>query len=417
MKNKFFALIGLIYAHKIISAVIAICLVVSITVGTVLISNSKRQEDEPEVSSSSEEEVSSEEVSSEEIVSSEVSSEPVVSSKPVSSAPAPSAPTQTITSGYKYNTNTNIENNIFMDSLVYTGYKLDYHRSLGKMWTYIPAASKRGMGILSNISYDYDGGTSGYETDANGKPDIAFFEKGDLVCASYVTYVYFNYLPNVAGIDTSSLTRPNKSYSANDWYIAAKDWINKGYSSAIPFTASKDSTGWIHYKSSADIPIGSVVFFKNYGSSADYASHVAIYAGYKNGYNWLFHVGNDNGPEMCAIERMWYGPDPQWPLMVVSTPSNIRMGAALEVTVKDEAGNAIANVETSIGKTNASGVVLKEDLSYGEYNLTYTVPKGYYSDKNSVSLKLDTKNNSLNKVSITLKKQKAVTSSKETVSE
>ena len=417
MKNKFFVLIGLIYAHKIISAVIAICLVVSITVGTVLIANSKRQEDEPEVSSSSEEEVSSEEVSSEEIVSSEVSSEPVVSSKPVSSAPAPSAPTQTITSGYKYNTNTNIKNNIFMDSLVYTGYKLDYHRSLGKMWTYIPAASKRGMGILSNISYDYDGGTSGYETNANGKPDIAFFEKGDLVCASYVTYVYFNYLPNVAGIDTSSLTRPNKSYSANDWYIAAKDWINKGYSSAIPFTASKDSTGWIHYKSSADIPIGSVVFFKNYGSSADYASHVAIYAGYKNGYNWLFHVGNDNGPEMCAIERMWYGPDPQWPLMVVSTPSNIRMAAALEVTVKDEAGNAIANVETSIGKTNASGVVLKEDLSYGEYNLTYTVPKGYYSDKNSVSVKLDTKNNSLNKVSITLKKQKAVTSSKETVSE
>lgn len=417
MKNKFFVLIGLIYAHKIISAVIAICLVVSITVGTVLIANSKRQEDEPEVSSSSKEEVSSEEVSSEEIVSSEVSSEPVVSSKPVSSAPAPSAPTQNITSGYKYNTNTNIENNIFMDSLVYTGYKLDYHRSLGKMWTYIPAASKRGMGILSNISYDYDGGTSGYETNANGKPDIAFFEKGDLVCASYVTYVYFNYLPNVAGIDTSSLTRPNKSYSANDWYIAAKDWINKGYSSAIPFTASKDSTGWIHYKSSADIPIGSVVFFKNYGSSADYASHVAIYAGYKNGYNWLFHVGNDNGPEMCAIERMWYGPDPQWPLMVVSTPSNIRMAAALEVTVKDEAGNAIANVETSIGKTNASGVVLKEDLSYGEYNLTYTVPKGYYSDKNSVSVKLDTKNNSLNKVSITLKKQKAVTSSKETVSE
>lgn len=417
MKNKFFALIGLIYAHKIISAVIAICLVVSITVGTVLIANSKRQEDEPEVSSSSKEEVSSEDVSSEEIVSSEVSSEPVVSSKPVSSAPAPSAPTQNITSGYKYNTNTNIENNIFMDSLVYTGYKLDYHRSLGKMWTYIPAASKRGMGILSNISYDYDGGTSGYETNANGKPDIAFFEKGDLVCASYVTYVYFNYLPNVAGIDTSSLTRPNKSYSANDWYIAAKDWINKGYSSAIPFTASKDSTGWIHYKSSADIPIGSVVFFKNYGSSADYASHVAIYAGYKNGYNWLFHVGNDNGPEMCAIERMWYGPDPQWPLMVVSTPSNIRMAAALEVTVKDEAGNAIANVETSIGKTNASGVVLKEDLSYGDYNLTYTVPKGYYSDKNSVSVKLDTKNNSLNKVSITLKKQKAVTSSKETVSE
>jgi hypothetical protein len=310
----------------------------------------------------------------------------------------------------------NIENNIFMDSLVYTGYKLDYHRSLGKMWTYIPAASKRGMGILSNIGYDYDGGTSGYETNANGKPDIAFFEKGDLVCASYVTYVYFNYLPNVAGIDTSSLTRPNRSYSANDWYIAAKDWIEKGYSSAIPFTASKDSSGWIHYKSAANIPIGSVVFFKNYGSNADYASHVAVYAGYKNGYNWLYHVGNDNGPEMCAIERMWYGPDPQWPLMVVSTPSNIRFSAALEVTVKDADGKPMANVETSIGTTNASGVVLKEGLNYGNYNLTYTIPKGYYADKNSISVNLTTKNNSLNKVSVTLKKQQAVTPSKETES-
>lgn len=415
MKDKFLALIDLICTHKLISAAIALVLVLSIAVGTVVIINSNN-DDEPKTSSvDSSEDVSSEEVSSEEVSSEEASSEESeVSSAP--SKPVTSTPSQTITSGYKYNTNMNIENNIFMDSLVYTGYKLDYHRSLGKMWTYIPAASKRGMGILSNISYDYDGGTSGYETNANGKPDIAFFEKGDLVCASYVTYVYFNYLPNVAGIDTSSLTRPNKSYSANDWYIAAKDWIKKGYSSAIPFTASKSASGWINYKSAANIPIGSVVFFKNYGSNADYASHVAIYAGYKNGYNWLYHVGNDNGPEMCAIERMWYGPDPQWPLMVVSTPSNIRMAAALEVEVKDDKGNAIANVETSIGKTGANGKVLKEGLNYGSYTLTYTVPKGYYSDKNSVSIKLNPNNNSLNKVTLTFKKQQEVTSSKETES-
>ena len=119
---------------------------------------------------------------------------------------------------------------------------------------------------------------------------------------------------------------------------------------------------------------------------------------------------------MCAIERMWYGPDPQWPLMVVSTPSNIRFSAALEVTVKDADGKPMANVETSIGTTNASGVVLKEGLNYGNYNLTYTIPKGYYADKNSASLNLTTKNNSLNKVSVTLKKQQAVTPSKETES-
>ena len=71
--------------------------------------------------------------------------------------------------GYQYNTNLNIEDNVFMDSLIYTGYNMKKHRADGKMWQYILAKYKRGYGWLSNITYA--GGSSGLET-KNGKPDI-----------------------------------------------------------------------------------------------------------------------------------------------------------------------------------------------------------------------------------------------------
>ena len=337
---------------------------------------------------------------------------PTVAKKPV---------TTQATTDYKYNTNVDIENNVFMDSLVYTGYNLKKHRADGNMWVYILASKKRGLGYLSKIGYA--GGSTGYET-LNGKPDIAAFERGGLVCASYVTYVYFNYLPNVAGIDTSSLTRPVKSYSAHDWYIAAKDWIKKGYSKSIPFKASKTSSGFINFKPASEIPIGSIMVFQDARNRTDHGSHVAVYAGYKNGYNWVFHVGNENGPEFCAVERMHFGPDPQWPLMVISTPSNIRMSAMLDITVNDNEGKAVSGVslklkrtenskETALSSTDANGKSIKENLSFGDYQLCVTAPNGYTIDKNIIPIKLDTKNNSHNKVIITINKIPPVVSAPE----
>lgn len=311
---------------------------------------------------------------------------------------------------YKYNTNIDIDNNVFLDALVYTGYNLEKHRADGLMWQYVLASQKRGKGWLSNIGYA--GGSTGYET-KNGKPDIKAFERGGLVCASYVTYVYFNYLPNVAGIDTSSLTRPNKSYSANDWYIAASDWVKKGYSKTISFKASKTSAGFINFKASEEIPIGSIMAFsdaKKPGST--HCSHVAVYAGYKNGYNWVFHVGNQNGPEFCAVERMYFGPDPQWPLAVITTPSNIRMSALLEVSVKDENGAALSGVKFNLkntktgavkylGTSDKNGKLSVGSLSYGDYILIQTVPAGYTCANASQNIKLTTADNSYNKASFT----------------
>lgn len=415
--------------HKTFYAVAAAFLVLAASVTTAIVITKGKKDHSVSVQSTGTssvyaEPLMSEEASSEETVSPEAAvssketlskTESVVSKintsdgKNTSKKPVTSKPVINNTD-YKYNTNIDIDNNVFLDALVYTGYNLEKHRADGLMWQYVLASQKRGKGWLSNIGYG--GGSTGYEA-KNGKPDIKAFERGGLVCASYVTYVYFNYLPNVAGIDTSSLTRPNKSYSANDWYIAASDWVKKGYSKTISFKASKTSAGFINFKASEEIPIGSIMAFsdaKKPGST--HCSHVAVYAGYKNGYNWVFHVGNKNGPEFCAVERMYFGPDPQWPLAVITTPSNIRMSALLEVSVKDENGVALSGVKFNLkntktgavkylGTSDKNGKLSVGSLSYGDYILIQTVPAGYTCANASQNIKLTTANNSYNKVSFT----------------
>ena len=99
--------------------------------------------------------------------------------------------------------------NVFLDALEYTGYKVQAQRDDG---TIFKKYSGGATAYLSKISY----GLNKYGTETVAKsgtatglaPDIAGFESSGLCCASFVSYVYYNYLPNIAGIDTSSATRP-----------------------------------------------------------------------------------------------------------------------------------------------------------------------------------------------------------------
>lgn len=287
---------------------------------------------------SSESETSSEVVSSEEPVvsASESSSQEVSSVQPVAPKPAPTpapAPVvpndeSVVDAAYKAQLHPKLENNVFFDSLVYTGYNIGKHRADGLMWVYILASQKKGRGWLSGI--EYGGACSGYETNAQGLPNIELFKqkKKSLVCASYVTYVYFNYLPNVAGIDVSALARPDDPTLANSWYNAARKWVENGQAEYINYTAG-DRGIKADIKFTGDIPIGSIICFQDYYRRNGHCSHVAVYAGYANGYHWVFHVGNDNGPEFCAIERMNRDPDPQWLLAIISTPHSVREAAGL----------------------------------------------------------------------------------------
>lgn len=240
----------------------------------------------------------------------------------LSEQPVPEAtPVQTEMPEYKYNSNIDINDNVFLDALAFTGYKLDKHRQDGNMWVFILGKDKQGLGYLSGLGYDY-GVSSGYETNAAGVPDIAKIKKnGGLVCASYVTYVYFNYLPNVAKIDVSALTKPENSRSAQSWRLAAEDWVAKGLSQKIGFSAKRNSNGTVVFHPKESIPIGSIVVFKVHGASdSAEARHVGIYAGYAGGYHWMTHVGNERGPEMITIERMGYSSTPEVPLEIITPP-------------------------------------------------------------------------------------------------
>ncbi|MBR3844502.1 MAG: hypothetical protein IKM39_03230, partial [Clostridia bacterium] len=185
---------------------------------------------------------------------------------------------------FGHNTNLDIEDNVFMDALLYTGYNMEKHRADGNMWIYILSERKRGLGYLSNITFN--GGSTGLETTPQGLPDIKAFEKGGLVCASFATYVYFNYLPNVAGIDTSFLTKPERTYNAHSFYTAAKDWVKKGYTYTIPFEVSRTSYDYIIFKPKEEIPIGSIIAFQDDRKHDGKGSHITVYAGYKNGMHW-----------------------------------------------------------------------------------------------------------------------------------
>ncbi len=215
----------------------------------------------------------------------------------------------------------NMDDNIFMDALTYCGYSIQKQKDAGRMWQYVLSKDKKETGWLSNITYN--GGCSGYETTSEGAPDIKAFEKGGLVCASYVAYVYYNYLPNVVGIDTSVLKKPEKSYLANDWYNACLDWEKNGYTKRINYSSSGGAGTFLKLDSHDEIPIGSIVCMAPKAGS-DHCSHVCIYAGYKNNYHWVFHVGNENGPEFCSIERMTFGPDPQFMLAIFETPNIVK---------------------------------------------------------------------------------------------
>ena len=83
------------------------------------------------------------------------------------------------------------------------------------------------------------------------------------------------------------------------------------------------NAGFIDFSTEEEIPIGSIIAFCDSRNKSDYCSHVVIYAGYENDYHWVYHVGNENGPEFCSVQRMHFGPDPQWPIAVITTPDMV----------------------------------------------------------------------------------------------
>lgn len=102
------------------------------------------------------------------------------------------------------------------------------------------------------------------------------------MCASYVSYVLFNYLPNVAGIDMSSVKVPDDPASVGYYAEAAKHWVSDGVATEI-YSADYGT----HFEYDEEIPIGSVIIMAGKTDSGNYslwtAGHVCLYAGFYNG--------------------------------------------------------------------------------------------------------------------------------------
>ena len=213
--------------------------------------------------------------------------------------------------------------NYILRALAYTGYDVDYLKDNGYLYvaqytssnikTYAPQ-------VLSNIGYDdYSPFCNGDETVADAStvtgraPNIAKFEEQGLVCASFVSYYWNNYLPNIEGIDTTWVSDAIKATTMNGGsYSTASVWA---WETGLKNLAAKSGSGVTRYTDAttayANLVPGDIIVFSD---SSGNLTHAAIYAGAYTMYNasgtnrgiyhYIIHVGNSRGPEISAVEYM-----------------------------------------------------------------------------------------------------------------
>lgn len=278
--------------------------------------------------------------------------------------------------------------NVYLDALAYTGYGVNTQKDNGTIFKSFGSSAP--SSVHSNIGYDTT--ASGLETVSNSgtitgyAPNITYFENTGLCCASYVTYVYYNYMPNIAGIDTSICSAPSNTKAAQSYNDTAVAWVNGGKAREISFTQNSNGSNFVPAEG---IPIGSLVVFQQI--SGGRISHVAIYAGEYNGNHFVTHVGNDRGPEISTIVGMSKGDSPQVVTRIV-TPQFIEQNGKIEIYKKDTEGNnlsgayfvatssADSSLQFEIGPTDANGYAFVEGVPFGTYSVKETVfPTNYQS--------------------------------------
>ena len=307
----------------------------------------------------------------------------LVSALPLSAAPAADIPSKML-------------DNIYLDALTYTGYKTDAQKADGSIFkTYsgnAPASVRSGIG--------YGTGPSGLEAVAadnkTGKsPDIAKFKANGLCCASYVSYVYYNYLPNIARMDVSKIPQPVNPRSPISYNSAVENWVRSGGARRITFTQGTNS-----FTPSEEIPIGSLIIFKH--KTMGEIAHLALYAGYYAGKHFVTHVGNERGPEISTVEGMSKGSYPEVVTQVVVPKIDEPVGT-ISVHKTDENGKPLAGAKFKvtmaehpeysflINPTDENGnAKMNMGLPYGKYILTeIEFPEGYtYSGQKEYTVEI-----------------------------
>lgn len=305
----------------------------------------------------------------------------------------------------------NMWDNTILRALEYTGYDVQKQKDNGQLYEYRYIGSRlktNDPDVLSDIGYWESGScpngdeTVDDPTTVTGKaPNISYFESNGLVCASFVTYYLCNYLPNIEGIDTSTVYEMAKQKGAGSngaYYLTTVSlWKN-----TLDALSNQAGAGVTKYTSASTayenlVPGDVIVFAKDSGSLA----HVGIYAGaydlysYGNNlgeYHFLIHVGNSRGPEITIVEWMnssgtdkdsspiaWYHLD----------FNDIQENGYIEINKKDPSGNPLAGAYFTatdkatgtnyvIGPTDSSGYAISGELPLSTYTVVESVfPDGY----------------------------------------
>lgn len=196
-----------------------------------------------------------------------------------------------------------------VDAMRYVGYKIDKQAKAGSLLQDYASGPRTPTRYRSGISYG--GGPDGQETVKNKKtvsgkaPNVKKFKREGLVCASFVSYYYLNYLPNIAGVDTSFIKSAIKksgiaSRQCDAWGYAAEYLVKKGKATVV------DSVKRGQSLPAADVDklqIGDLITFRIPNEGLEWG-HVAVYAGTNNeGDHFVAHVGSDEGPVFQTLER------------------------------------------------------------------------------------------------------------------
>lgn len=295
--------------------------------------------------------------------------------------------------------------NVYFQSLAYTGYDLDkYLTSYLALSGETSRFTQRDIGVLSGITYDDACRLSGMETTPDGLPDIAKFKEYGLVCASYVTYVYLNYLPNVAGVDTSKF---------------AEVWKDKNTASAPELyetLCSMNSEDMIRRTKLSEAVPGDIVIFVDTEGNPFHAS-IAAYYNEDEEDLYVIHCGGDEGPVFVNSSRVYTSNGLGFTINVFHLPTSRDFKGSVSVNAVNPEGTKLSGAEfTAVNTANSKSYTINESdtiglyelkgLPYGTYNITQTkFPDGAEAaDESSWTAELNVKNDgkySLTAVNIT----------------
>lgn len=298
--------------------------------------------------------------------------------------------------------------NSILRALEYTGYDVQWLKDNNKLYNaqYIASSLKNNRpSVLSDIGYYSSGACpNGDETvtdssTVTGKaPKISYFESNGMVCASFVTYYLCNYLPNIEGVDTSTLYEKAKDYGADPdhegiYYLTTVTLWKK----VLDSLASESGSGVTKYTDEKtayqNLVPGDVIVFANDGNLI----HIGIYGGeydlYSNGssrgiYHFLIHVGNSRGPEINTVEYMESsGSKASEPIAWYHLDFNTEVYGEMEIIKTSSSGNVSGfqfrvqgnGIDQTV-TSDSNGKIKVVNLQEGTYTVTEILPNdsAYY---------------------------------------